>query len=150
MPLIPAYAVQICMMFLQLIILTFCDFSVDNCDIICYNRQGFDDFNQNNFLPCAEVGLYKPVIRTGVSTNCLKQFTICLLYTSKGIAMSRLGGGIGTRGPGETKLETDRRHIRRRIEDVYKRQVSTLSESILVHRHTGDKVKFPVTVNIFY
>lgn len=33
----------------------------------------------------------------------------------KGAAMSRLGGGIGTRGPGETKLETDRRHIRRRI-----------------------------------
>lgn len=33
-----------------------------------------------------------------------------------GKAMSRLGGGIGTRGPGETKLETDRRHIRRRIE----------------------------------
>ena len=29
--------------------------------------------------------------------------------------MSRLGGGIGTRGPGETKLETDRRHIRERI-----------------------------------
>lgn len=33
----------------------------------------------------------------------------------KGTALSRLGGGIGTRGPGETKLETDRRHIRRRI-----------------------------------
>lgn len=33
----------------------------------------------------------------------------------QGTAMSRLGGGIGTRGPGETKLETDRRHIRRRI-----------------------------------
>ncbi len=33
-----------------------------------------------------------------------------------GKALSRLGGGIGTRGPGETKLETDRRHIRRRIE----------------------------------
>lgn len=32
-----------------------------------------------------------------------------------GIALSRLGGGIGTRGPGETKLETDKRHIRRRI-----------------------------------
>lgn len=32
-----------------------------------------------------------------------------------GLALSRLGGGIGTRGPGETKLETDRRHIRRRI-----------------------------------
>lgn len=35
--------------------------------------------------------------------------------TGKGAALSRLGGGIGTRGPGETKLETDRRHIRRRI-----------------------------------
>ena len=34
----------------------------------------------------------------------------------KGIEMSRLGGGIGTRGPGESKLETDKRHIRRRIE----------------------------------
>ncbi|MBQ3888481.1 MAG: GTPase HflX [Clostridia bacterium] len=33
----------------------------------------------------------------------------------KGTALSRLGGGIGTRGPGESKLESDRRHIRRRI-----------------------------------
>ena len=33
----------------------------------------------------------------------------------KGVQLSRLGGGIGTRGPGETKLETDRRHIRTRI-----------------------------------
>lgn len=38
--------------------------------------------------------------------------------TGKGAAMSRLGGGIGTRGPGESKLETDRRHIRRRIESL--------------------------------
>ncbi|MGA9227178.1 MAG: GTPase HflX [Mesobacillus sp.] len=36
----------------------------------------------------------------------------------KGIEMSRLGAGIGTRGPGETKLESDRRHIRRRIDDI--------------------------------
>ncbi len=33
----------------------------------------------------------------------------------KGVEMSRLGGGIGTRGPGESKLETDRRHMKRRI-----------------------------------
>ena len=33
----------------------------------------------------------------------------------QGTALSRLGGGIGTRGPGESKLETDKRHIRRRI-----------------------------------
>jgi GTPase len=36
----------------------------------------------------------------------------------RGIAMSRLGGGIGTRGPGETQLETDRRRIYRRIRKV--------------------------------
>ena len=36
--------------------------------------------------------------------------------TGQGKSLSRLGGGIGTRGPGETKLESDRRHIRRRIE----------------------------------
>lgn len=38
------------------------------------------------------------------------------LLIGMGTALSRLGGGIGTRGPGETKLETDKRHIRRRIE----------------------------------
>ena len=42
--------------------------------------------------------------------------------TGKGVAMSRLGGGIGTRGPGETKLETDRRHIRRKME-TFKEQL---------------------------
>lgn len=36
----------------------------------------------------------------------------------KGSSLSRLGGGIGTRGPGESKLESDRRHIRRRIEAI--------------------------------
>ncbi|MDP4171847.1 MAG: GTPase HflX, partial [Bacillota bacterium] len=36
----------------------------------------------------------------------------------QGVAMSRLGAGIGTRGPGETKLESDRRHIRRRIDEI--------------------------------
>src|SRR5213079_3504108 len=37
-----------------------------------------------------------------------------------GTALSRLGGGIGTRGPGETKLETDRRRIRVRIQSIQK------------------------------
>ena len=38
--------------------------------------------------------------------------------TGRGKSMSQLGGGIGTRGPGETKLETDRRQIQRRIDQV--------------------------------
>lgn len=40
--------------------------------------------------------------------------------TGKGTAMSRLGGGIGARGPGETKLESDRRRIRERIQRLEK------------------------------
>ncbi|RLQ91625.1 GTPase HflX [Falsibacillus albus] len=36
----------------------------------------------------------------------------------QGLELSRLGGGIGTRGPGETKLESDRRHIRRKIDEI--------------------------------
>lgn len=47
--------------------------------------------------------------------------------TGKGISMSRLGGGIGTRGPGETKLEVDRRHIHRRIQTL-KEQLSDVEK----------------------
>ncbi|WP_209122298.1 GTPase HflX [Alkalihalobacillus sp. BA299] len=43
----------------------------------------------------------------------------------RGLALSRLGGGIGTRGPGETQLETDRRHIRRRMDEI-KEQLATI------------------------
>ncbi len=43
----------------------------------------------------------------------------------QGQALSRLGAGIGTRGPGETKLETDRRHINRRIDEI-KRKLETV------------------------
>lgn len=38
--------------------------------------------------------------------------------TGKGVELSRLGGGIGTRGPGETKLETDRRHISAKLDNL--------------------------------
>jgi len=44
-----------------------------------------------------------------------------------GTSLSRLGGGIGTRGPGETKLETDRRHIRKRISSL-ERELEELSK----------------------
>lgn len=43
----------------------------------------------------------------------------------KGEALSRLGGGIGSRGPGETQLETDRRHIRTRIKYLEERLKET-------------------------
>ena len=45
----------------------------------------------------------------------------------QGNSLSRLGGGIGTRGPGESKLESDRRHIRRRI-TALQRELKTVQE----------------------
>ncbi len=58
-------------------------------------------------------------------------------------ALSRLGGGIGTRGPGETKLEVDRRHIRQRIQGL-KRDI----EAVRRHRELGrrEREKSPVAV----
>lgn len=50
----------------------------------------------------------------------------------KGTAMSRLGGGIGTRGPGETQLETDRRHIRQRIRSLEQKLAGMKKQRALV------------------
>ncbi|GGJ84791.1 GTPase HflX [Lentibacillus kapialis] len=58
----------------------------------------------------------------------------------RGEEMSRLGAGIGTRGPGETKLETDQRHIRSRIDDIKKqlKQVVRQREQYRKRRKTND------------
>ena len=53
--------------------------------------------------------------------------------TGFGRSLSRLGGGIGTRGPGEKKLETDRRHIERRMNDI-KEELAQLKNTRSVQR----------------
>ena len=59
----------------------------------------------------------------------------------KGAALSRLGGGIGTRGPGETRLETDRRHIRARIHALETRLAETEKRRAhLTERRKKDRV----------
>ena len=47
--------------------------------------------------------------------------------TGQGVNMSRLGGGIGTRGPGETKLESDRRHISKQVTEIKRELAETES-----------------------
>lgn len=56
----------------------------------------------------------------------------------QGKQLSRLGGGIGTRGPGETKLESDRRHIRRRISEL-KQQLADIVRTRQLHRERRKK-----------
>lgn len=67
----------------------------------------------------------------------------------QGTALSRLGGGIGTRGPGETQLETDRRHIRRRI-DYLKSQLHEIQGQRQVVRREREKNKMPVAALVGY
>ena len=67
----------------------------------------------------------------------------------RGKAMSQLGGGIGTRGPGETQLETDRRKINLRI-DHLKGQLESVRRIRRQQRQRREAVPFPVVALVGY
>jgi len=69
--------------------------------------------------------------------------------TGRGKAMSQLGGGIGTRGPGETKLETDRRSIQRRI-DQLKRDLDAVRRVRRQQRQRREAVPVPTVALVGY
>ena len=66
-----------------------------------------------------------------------------------GKSMSRLGGGIGTRGPGETKLETDRRHIRERINRLQE-ELNEVRKVRAVQRERRIRNSVPVVALVGY
>ena len=67
----------------------------------------------------------------------------------KGDELSRLGGGIGTRGPGESKLESDRRRVRERIARI-KHDLEKVRKTRELHRQSRRSVPFPVIAIIGY
>jgi GTP-binding protein HflX len=67
----------------------------------------------------------------------------------RGVLLSRLGGGIGTRGPGETKLETDRRRIRQRIQAV-RRDIEHVRRERLTRRQARRRREAPVVALVGY
>ena len=69
--------------------------------------------------------------------------------TGFGKSLSRLGGGIGTRGPGEKKLETDRRHIAGRIDDI-RSELKRLNRTREVQRSGREKSQIPVVALMGY
>ncbi|MCX7927135.1 MAG: GTPase HflX [Candidatus Omnitrophica bacterium] len=69
--------------------------------------------------------------------------------TGKGILLSRLGGGIGTRGPGEQKLEVDRRRIRQRITKL-KDQLKKVSQHRLLIRNKRKENSLPLVALVGY
>jgi len=69
--------------------------------------------------------------------------------TGQGTVLSRLGGGIGTRGPGETKLEVDRRRIRHRIR-MLEREISGVARTRSVHRERRARHAVPIVALVGY
>jgi GTP-binding protein HflX len=69
--------------------------------------------------------------------------------TGRGKAMSQLGGGIGTRGPGETQLETDRRKIQRRIDQV-KLDLESVRRTRKQQRQRREAVPVPTVALVGY
>lgn len=67
----------------------------------------------------------------------------------RGTVLSRLGGGIGTRGPGETKLETDRRRLRQRIANLRK-EIEEIRSQRSLQRHARLKHALPVAALVGY
>ena len=67
----------------------------------------------------------------------------------QGLVLSRLGGGIGTRGPGETKLEMDRRRIRGRIHDL-EEQLDKLQKQRKVQRSQRKENRLPMAALVGY
>lgn len=67
----------------------------------------------------------------------------------QGLVLSRLGGGIGTRGPGETKLEVDRRRIYGRIHDI-EEELKKLSSHRRLHRSRRKEANIPLVALVGY
>jgi GTPase len=77
------------------------------------------------------------------------QVELAQLSYGKGTELSRLGGGIGTRGPGETKLEQDRRRVRTRVAHL-KKQLETLKRTRKLHRLDREAVPLPLVSLVGY
>lgn len=69
--------------------------------------------------------------------------------TGTGTTLSRLGGGIGTRGPGETKLESDRRRIRHRVAEL-EREIREVRQHRQVQRQARRRLPFPSAALVGY
>lgn len=100
------------------------------CDLVIFDREltATQQRNLEDALPCRVIDRTLLILdifagRARSAEGRLQVELAQLQYvlprlSGQGTALSRLGGGIGTRGPGETKLESDRRHIRRRIRNL--------------------------------
>jgi GTP-binding protein HflX len=115
--------------------------------------------NLENALPCRVIDRTQLILdifarrartREGQLQVELAQLNYLLpRLTGRGAAMSRLGGGIGTRGPGETQLETDRRRIGRRIQKIHE-QLEAVRRARAVQRRQRQSVPLAAVTLVGY
>lgn len=115
--------------------------------------------NLENALPCRVVDRTQLILdifarhartREGQLQVELAQLEYLLpRLTGRGAAMSQLGGGIGTRGPGETQLETDRRRIQRRLQHL-KDELENVRRIRSQQRQRRESVPVPAVALVGY
>ena len=115
--------------------------------------------NLENALPCRVVDRTQLILdifarhartREGQLQVELAQLEYMLpRLTGRGAAMSQLGGGIGTRGPGETQLETDRRRIQRRLQHL-KEELESVRRVRSQQRQRRESVPVPAVALVGY
>ena len=96
------------------------DLIIFDCELSPSQLKNIEDFTDIDTVDRTMLILDIFAQRALTAEGKLQVEIACLRYTAprltgKGTELSRLGGGIGTRGPGESKLESDRRHLKRRI-----------------------------------
>ncbi len=115
--------------------------------------------NLENALPCRVIDRTQLILdifarhartREGQLQVELAQLEYMLpRLTGRGKAMSQLGGGIGTRGPGETQLETDRRRIQRRVQQL-RSELEAVRRTRSQQRQRRESVPVPTVALVGY
>ncbi len=133
----------------------------NEADLVIFDREltATQQRNLENRLPCRVVDRTMLILdifaaRAHSAEGRLQVELAQLQYllprlAGQGAALSRLGGGIGTRGPGETKLESDRRHIRRRIHAL-KEQLQAVEQQRLQRRQRRQKDRVQTVAIVGY
>lgn len=125
-----------------------CDVAIFDHELTPTQRRNLEDATEMKVIDRTELILDIFASRARTREGKLQVELAQLEYmlprlSGSGTALSRLGGGIGTRGPGETKLETDRRAVRRRITEL-KSALEDLRRQRRVRRERRDRSHLPV------
>ncbi len=133
---------------------TDCDLIIFDAELTPAQQRNLEEFFEKKLVD--RTGLILDIFATRAKTHEGKlQVELAQLnymlprLKGKGFVMSRLGGGIGTRGPGETKLEVDRRKIRDRITKI-KERLEKIAATRKSHRVLRKKTETPVVALVGY